>query len=213
MTSVPAQPKIYHIVHIDRLPSIMHENGLLCDAKVTQRELPGTTIGLSNIKERRRSKTLESHADLHVGSCVPFYFCPRSVMLFMIERGNHDSLSYKGGQKPIIHLVSDLHKVVKWARTNKRRWVITLSNAGSHYFKEIDDLNDLDQIDWSAIQARCWKSCKEKKQAEFLIEDSFPWHLVESIGVLDEAVYGRVRNSFQDGSHQPIVEIKPEWYY
>lgn len=31
---VPVQPKIYHIVHVDRLASILAPNGLLCDAQI-----------------------------------------------------------------------------------------------------------------------------------------------------------------------------------
>ena len=31
---VPVEPKIYHIVHLDRLPSIVADGGLLCDADV-----------------------------------------------------------------------------------------------------------------------------------------------------------------------------------
>lgn len=33
----PAAPKIYHIVHVDRLPSIIAEGGLLCDAEIVRR--------------------------------------------------------------------------------------------------------------------------------------------------------------------------------
>ena len=33
----PAEPKIYHIVPVDRLRSIVADNGLLCDAEVVRR--------------------------------------------------------------------------------------------------------------------------------------------------------------------------------
>jgi len=47
--TVPYQPRIYHIVHVDRLPSIAR-HGLWCDAKVAKRSGLGTTIGMSVIK-------------------------------------------------------------------------------------------------------------------------------------------------------------------
>jgi hypothetical protein len=47
---------------------------------------PGTTIGMDSIKQRRLTKSLNSHPDLRVGDCVPFYFCPRSVMLYNIYK-------------------------------------------------------------------------------------------------------------------------------
>ena len=31
---MPAEPKIYHIVHVDRLPSIVKDGYLWCDAKM-----------------------------------------------------------------------------------------------------------------------------------------------------------------------------------
>lgn len=85
---VPQRPKLYHIVHVDRLASIA-EHGLLSDADVLRLGLPGTSIGISNIKKRRLQElVLESHPDLHVGECVPFNFCPRSVMLYLLHMAN-----------------------------------------------------------------------------------------------------------------------------
>ena len=83
---VPAAPKIYHIIHVDRLASVIADGCLWCDAQVLQRNRPGTQIGMSNIKQRRLLELrLSSHPGLLVGGCVPFYFCPRSVMLFIIH--------------------------------------------------------------------------------------------------------------------------------
>ena len=77
----PAQPKIYHIVHVDRLASIVADGSLWSDAALQRRARPGPTIGMSDIKQRRLTSRLDSHPDLRVGDCVPFYFCPRSIML------------------------------------------------------------------------------------------------------------------------------------
>jgi hypothetical protein len=71
----------------------------------------------------------------------------------------------------------------------------------------------LHEIDWTAVQATNWRSCKEGKQAAFLIENDFPWHLVERIGVHSESIYRQVANALPAGGHRPQVEIKPEWYY
>ena len=49
----PADPKIYHIVHVDRLASMVADGCLLCDAEIARREPVGTTIGMSDIKRRR----------------------------------------------------------------------------------------------------------------------------------------------------------------
>jgi ssDNA thymidine ADP-ribosyltransferase DarT-like protein len=210
----PRHPKLYHIVHVDRLPSIVADGHLWCDAEVVRRAPPGTTIGMNNIKQRRLTElTLSSHPQLHVGDCVPFYFCPRSVMLYLMYQGNHPDLVYRGGQDPIIHLEADLHTVVDWANRHRRRWAFTLSNAGSNYFEDRSDLAQLDQINWDAVQARKWQNCKDGKQAEFLVERSLPFELVERIGVHSLAQYQQVVNTLPVGGHQPNVGICADWYY
>ena len=210
---MPAQPKIYHICHVDRLPSILGCNGLFSDAKVLELALPGTVVGMSNIKQRRLNELrLDSHPTLSVGQCVPFYFCPRSVMLFLIHRRNAE-LTYQGGQAQIVHLESDLYETVAWANANNRRWAFTLSNAGSYYFEDRTDLANLQEIDWDAVQARMWNQCKEAKQSEFLLEESFPWGLVRRIGVSNNIVYSQVLNALQQQEHKPTVEVKTDWYY
>ena len=118
---VPANPEIYHIVHVDRLPSIVADGFIWSDAEAIRRGAPGTTIGMSKIKQRRLNElTLgNSHPDLQVGECAPFYFCPRSVMLYVIHMGNLGELTYQGGQGPIVHLRADLRQAVAWANAER----------------------------------------------------------------------------------------------
>ena len=211
---VPDEPKIYHIVHVDRLPSITSSNGLWCDAEITRRSPGGTTIGMNTIKQRRLHELkLTSHPDLYVGDCVPFYFCPRSIMLYLIYQGNHPELLYRGGQTPIIHLEADLRQTVDWAEEHNQRWAFTLSNAGARYLEDRCDLAQLHEIKWDAVEARDWQHCKEGKQAEYLIERQFQWGLVTRIGVHSQQVYTRVMEALRGASHKPIVEIKRDWYY
>ncbi len=212
--SVPAEPRIYHIAHIDRLASIVADGFLWCDAEVIRRGLLGTNIGMSQIKQRRLRRTLGSYPDLCVGDCVPFYFCPRSVMLYLIHQGNHSELDYRGGQEPILHFEAKLRVAVAWADKYQRKWVFTLSNAGSADFEERCDLAQLDEINWTAVQARDWQRCKEEKQAEFLIEHSFPWHLMDRIGVFDDTIRQQVLEILKKArGYWPSVEVRRDWYY
>jgi len=218
--TLPNSPKIYHIVHVDRLNSIIQSNGLWCDAEMINHAESGTRIGMEDIKFRRLNKCiLSSHPDLYVGACVPFYFCPRSIMLYLIYQANHPELSYRGGQSPIVHLEFDLYAVVHWATANDRRWAFTLSNAGSFFFEDRNDLTQLNEINWTAIQSNKWSgpgissSIKEGKQAEFLIEEKLPWELVERIGVLTHNTYTQTSNILTASNHQPQLDIKSNWYY
>jgi hypothetical protein len=205
--------KIYHIVHVDKLPSIMSTGALLSDAKLYKVMEMGTNIGMEKIKQRRLQITFSSYRDMHVGDCVPFYFCPRSVMLYILSQKNHPEIDYKGGQEPIIHLVANFKRVIDWAGKNSKRWVFTDSNAGSHHFNDYNDTKYLSMIDWKAVHAKYWIDCREKKQAEFLIEDKLPWKLIESIGVYSKQYYNEVISLLSSQSHQPITRIKTDWYY
>lgn len=215
---VPTEPKIYHIVHFDRLASIAADGHIWCDAKVARDGAPGTTIGKSDIKQRRLGLHISSHTGLRVGDCVPFYFCPRSVMLYVVYMADHPELAYRGGQGSIVHLEADLHQSVAWADNNGRRWAFTPSNAGSYYFRDYADLSQLNELDWDAIQASRWRGegvedKMEGKQAEFLMERSFPWKLVSRVGVHSAAIRDRVLCIVQSSSHRPDVVVKPSWYY
>ena len=209
----PTKPKIYHIVHVDRLASIVAEGGLWSDAEVQRRARPGTVIGMSAIKQRRLTNSVKCRPGLNVGDCVPFYFCPRSVMLYLIHKANHPELDYRGGQGPIVHLEADLHEAVDWAEQRGRQWAFTLSNAGSGYFEDRCDLTLLGQIDWEAVQARQWQGRSHGKQAEFLIERSFPWTLVRRVGVCTVETSNRAMDAMRFADHQPAVTVQPGWYY
>jgi len=216
---VPASPKIYHIVHVDRLASIIADVRLLCDAIMAGREGSGTTIGMNAIKKRRLELPITCRPGLKVGDCVPFYWCPRSVMLYLIHRGNHPELTYQGGQQSVVHLEADLYAAVEWAEAHGKRWAFTLSNAGARYFEDRCDLEQLNQLDWESIQASRWAgsgipaTVKEGKQAEFLVEECLPWKLVARIGVCWDVMARRVDQALGQAAHRPIIEVRKDWYY
>lgn len=209
---MPQKPKIYHIVHQERLSSIIQDGYLLSDRLIRQKQSQLPIIGLDNIKNRRLNELkLNSHPDLFVGDCVPFYFCPRSVMLYLIYQKN-SQLNYQGGQENIIHLQADLFEVIKWTNNQKIRFAFTTSNAGSYYFNDYCKIDDLNKINWNAVASNQWSASetKEGKQAEFLIEQQFPFELFELIGVYSDKIAQQVRQVLQ--SHVN-VDVCRDWYY
>jgi hypothetical protein len=216
MTAPPTNPKIYHITHVDNLPGIVSTGRILSDAEIQHRGGARQLIGLSEIK-RRRSQELEvpCHPGTKVGDYVPFYFCPRSIMLYVIHRANHPGLEYRGGQDRILHLEADLRLVVDWADKNGVRWAFSLSNAGAYFTEFRRDLKDLSALDWDAIAATDFRDpdVKERKQAEFLVHSCFPFDLVEKIGVYSAPIQDRVIRELQGSDHRPRVEVRTEWYF
>jgi ssDNA thymidine ADP-ribosyltransferase, DarT len=136
-------------------------------------------------------------------------------MLYLLHMGNHQDITYKGGQGPIVHLEADLETVVEWAKRNGRKWAFSLSNAGARYTQFRNDLADLGELDWPAIMNNDFRSpdVKEGKQAEFLLHDSFPWELVERIGVYSNATAQQAAGAMSPNRNLPVIEIKKEWYF
>ena len=170
---------------------------------------------MSRIKERCFRLPVPCHPGTVVADYARFYFCPRSIMLYVISRANHEDLGYRGGEEPILHLEADFHEVVRWAGRSGRRWAFSLTNASATYAPFRGRLEDLHEVNWTAIDATDFRdrTVKEGKQAEFLLEESLPWDLVARIGVRSEAMATRVRAVLHGTGHRPEVGVLPDWYY
>jgi hypothetical protein len=80
--AVPLNPPIFHITHVENLPSIVAHGCLWSDSQRIARNLETTNIGYSHIKQRRLNRLVTAGVGGKLGDYVPFNFCPRSVMLF-----------------------------------------------------------------------------------------------------------------------------------
>ena len=201
----PAAPKLYHITHVANLPSIVADGALWSDATLMARGGPAASIGMNSIKQRRLGLPVKCHAGDFVGGYVPFYFCPRSIMLFLIHCANHPELKYSGGQAPILHLELDLQEVIQWADSQAHRWAFSLSNAGATYSEFRSRADQFDQIDWPAVANTDFSSAsvKEGKQAEFLVADFVPWQLVRRVGAMNAAVQAQAMRNMGRVVHRP----------
>ncbi len=156
--------EIYHITHLDNLEAIWREGQLISDAEMIRRGGPEVTIGMSDIKRRRvEVLSVPCYPGTKVGDYVPFYFCPRSIMLYVISCRNHPELAYTGGQEPIVHLEVDLHTSLRWLDEDSRPWAFSLSNAGARYTRFHKELRQMDQLNWDAIMANDWRQEEVEK--------------------------------------------------
>lgn len=198
---------ISHITHMDNLLSIATDGCLWSDAQRIERGLENQNIGYAHIKERRLRRPVKVAAKGVIGEYVPFNFCTRSVMLYVISRGHED---YNLGQKPIVHLISNTDIV----RESNPSCFFTDRHADLDYAEQIDDFDRLSEIDFQKIQnVRYWQDFKEEKQAEFLAYESVRWLAVKRIGVISQEVANRVDKILQGSSHMPEIIVKPDWYY
>lgn len=216
MSKPPANPKIYHITHVNNLAAMVQAGGLWSDAKRIELGLETNLVGMSKIKRRRlEERPVKCWPSTMVGDYVPFNYCPRSIMLYILYRGNHPDIDYQEGQEAIVHLQADLNATIEWANANQVKWAFSLANAATSYTSFFSDAETLDQINWEAVRNRDFRSpaVKEGKQAEFLVCDKFPWELVEHVGVFDQNRLELVTEALVTSTHQSTVRVENSWYY
>lgn len=216
MVRMRANQKIYHITHVRNVPQIVQARVIRSDAKRIELGLDCRVVGMSKIKHRRLSEIeVHCHPGTKVGEYTPFNFCPRSVMLYILHRGNHADLSYTEGQDPMVHLQADLAGAIQWAQEQGIRWAVSDRNAGAYLAQFYGRRDDLDKINWKAVAATDFRDMeiKEGEQAEFLMHGSFPWELIEKAGVKDTTVLTAVKKALSESDHQPPVDVEPSWYY
>ena len=205
---------IYHITHIDNLESILSEGGLLAYNVMLETQTNYTNIAYENIQDRRATIRVPCGGGgvLH-DDYVPFYFAPRSPMLYTINRGNVKS--YTQGQSTVIHLVSYVENI----EAADLSFVFTDGHAVMAFTDFFDDLNYLSAIDWDVMESRYWNDTNEdndrkrRRQAEFLVRYFFPWQLITEIGVMNSTIKTQVENILQNFTHQPSFIVRNNWYY
>jgi hypothetical protein len=204
---------IFHITSIVNLPNILKNGGLWCDSLVVQRGLAYVSIAHQHIKERRAQQLMPCAPGGSVADYVPFYFAPRSPMLYVIHKGGVEGL--KEGQRSILHLVSSTEAVL----ASGLPFAFTDGHAVMDISRFFTDLKDLNEIDWDVMCSRYWADTladgdrKRRRQAEFLVYRFFPFTLVETVGVINQSMAQQVADLLRPLVKKPIVRVTPEWYY
>lgn len=206
MTGPPENIQIYHITDVANLRCILDDGGLRSDVAVA--ELNSVSIGYDHIKKRRATEIrVDCCGNRFVGEFVPFYFCPRSPMLYTINRGNTGRSA--GCQKSIVHLVSS----VGWALEVASDWAISDGNAGAYHTLFFKDLEKLAGLDWEAIHATKWQGRTHQKMAEFLVADFFPWPAIGKLACHNQETARQASEILDGTGHHPVVSVEPTWYY
>jgi hypothetical protein len=211
--AIPRPTPIYHITHVDNLPRIIADGGLRCCADLRRNSVAYRDIAFGHIQDRRARTVVTCGPRGSLQEYVPFYFGPRSPMLYTISRGN--VASYQEGQGSVVHLVSNVQAVQAASLPS----VFTDGHATMMMSDFYDDLARLDQVDWPLMQARDWFDIpaypdrKRRRQAEFLVHRSFPWDLVTAIGVVSQSMRQRTEAVLGASLHRPVVEVRRGWYY
>ena len=208
---VPKNIYLYRITHYQNLGFIL-QNGLHCPSSKVQ-DPNYINIGNKDIITKRGGKPVRLKPSPGVlNEYVPFYFCPRSPMLGSIKVGNSD---YKGPQREIIYLVTDLNRIKKY----DCEFVFTDGQALIAYSKFYDDESDFEKLDWKAINSSKWgrnqndNDKMRRKMAEFLVKDYVPTEALIGIAVMNQQMEQTVTQIVTQVGADIPVKVKSKWYF
>lgn len=149
-----------------------------------------------------------------VADYAPFYFAPRSPMLYRIYKGG--VATYSGRQEQLAYLVTRVSRVQQL----NLAWAATDRNAALTTAKYTDQAAALaSHIDWEVMEALIWKntptdgSRRERRMAEFLVHQVLPWTAVVGIVTQTAAMATLVETIIKSARHRPQVAVVPQWYF
>lgn len=209
----PVPTRVFHFTHIDHLPNIA-SHGLLSDAVAQSRGLITAEVGNREIKERRRLRAVPIGPAGCVADYVPFYFAPRSPMMYSIDRGNVPG--YVGGIDPLAYLVTTIERLVEVGcrvLTTDRNAVLVLAS----FHEGFDSLDS--SVDWPLMEATWWFNTvaeldrRERRMAECLIHGVVPWQAFTEVHVRTPERRAEVEQLLRADVIPGRVTVTPAWYF
>lgn len=211
---MPPDPTyIFHITALGNLRMILEAGELRAKRRLEQDDTGYTNIAHMTIQEQRTHTPVPCGPGGVLHDYVPFYFGPRSPMLFTLSKGNVEG--FRDGQHSIIHIVSTLQSV----NAAGLRFVFTDGHGIMALTDFYDDLVHLDKIDWPLMRSRYWADTdedpdrKRRRQAEFLIHERLPINLIRGIGVMNHQVKEEAEVLIKNVGLKIPVAVKADWYY
>ncbi len=217
--------RLFHITPIDNLNRICQEGGLICKNKCASKNINYHNIAHSGAQSSRARTIVPDPPGGAVHDFVPFYFAPRSPMLFAINGGRVIGCDY--GQEDIFHFET----TVELISTEDVEIVFYDRNATLIYSKSYTDINELQsKVAWDLIteDPKLDGYCKyfqdvpsnskyvdrrEKRMAEFLVKQRVELSYMTRIGVINEQKTKIVRAVLQQNGVKLKVEVIHDWYF
>ncbi len=200
-----------HFTHVGNLPTVIASGCLKADSLILAESVSINECGNMQIKERRRHVRVDVPPGGFVADYVPFYFAPRSPMMFSIARGNVPT--YSDGQDPLVYLWSHLSVVDRLGLA----WVGSDGNCAHSLSVMTNDWGELEaSVDWDVMPLKYWNDTSEdgdrmrRRMAELLIHQRFPIMAIEGIGTKTQEIAELARA--YTGNRFP-VEVCSDWYY
>lgn len=221
----PQPTRLFHITAIANLPAI-------CVARALHSKNHGTAAGInyqniahSGAQGARAQRSVPNPPGGLVHDFVPFYFAPRSPMLFAINGGKVANCNWR--QQDIVYFETTVQAVTR----NTQEFVFYDRNATLAFSNAFTDLSSLDQVvAWDLLTeapqldgfCQYWQSKAsnpryadrmERRQAEFLVKASVPLSIITRLGVIDEQRQSEVQAILIKNGIHLTVDIMNDWYF
>lgn len=203
----------YRVCHIENLPHIL-ENGL-CTKYHPKASADFISIGNSEIIGVRDDTKVKIEGYGIIGEYVPFYFTPKSMMLYNIITGFREPIVKKRLKSELMvirSVINDLSKIGKFFFTDGQANVTSMTN---HF----NDLKYLSAIDWDIIQKSDFSknetdNDKQRRyQAEFLVYKHVPVSSIESINVYNDKAETIVKKEMAKTNILLPIHITKEYFF
>lgn len=222
---MPQSVRLFHITAIDNLAAICQSGALLSKNSGVQLGINYQNIAHAGAQSSRSGRNVIDPPGGTVHDFVPFYFAPRSPMLFAINNGRVDGCTLR--QADILHFETTVGAAIK----GNQDFVFYDRNATLRYSEAFNDLTLLvSNIAWDllteppTLDGFCkyfqnnssndrYADRMERRQAEFLVKHRVELSCMTRIGVMDRAIAEIVHGILDVAGIELAIDVKPDWYF
>lgn len=200
----------FRLVHIDNIPHILEHGLVRADSpNANSKYVP---IGDQLVIEKRKNRLLETSSWKKIGDFIPFYFGPRSPMLYVIQHG-YNGVKRIDAEK-IVYCVIRLEDIIR--------------DGIECYFTDGHVLNGLTQVfhrslldrvdefvKYNEVFAYRWDDdenldLKRRKEAELLLENDLPVQYIKGFVVYNLETK---QSLLSMGVDEEKVVVRPNYYF
>ena len=221
----PQPTRLFHITALANLQGICATGALVSKNVGTMAGISYQNIAHAGAQGARAQRSVPNPPGGFLHDFVPFYFAPRSPMLYAINGGRVDGCQWR--QQDIVYFETTVQAVTQ-ASTE---FVFFDRNATLNISTGYTDLSKMDEaIAWDIFTeapqldgfCQYWQSKPailryadrmERRQAEFLVKNCVALTCVTRLGVIDMDHQSEVRAILKNSGVLLPVDIMREWYF
>lgn len=198
---------VFRLTHIDNIKYIMSKG--LVRASSPLRDENYVSIGDVQVIQVRKDRKYQGY---QLSDFMPFYFGPRSPMLYVIQHGFNGVR--KVNPEDIVYCVVRIEDIIK----NDIDCVFTDGHALSAfttYFHKSELANLDDKVKYDDVYSTYWNDeedtdLKRRKEAELLVNDDLPAQYIRGLVVYNEKAKEHLISL---GVAAELIVVMPGYYF